>query len=269
MDSQERHELKENDLATFFANFGQWWEKWGNIILVVAVVTLASVAVYRLVVSQRAAAQHEAWADLGGATSPESYLQVAQTHRIEAVRALGYLRAGEMFHDRAIQSATANASNDATPGPEADLQQAAAAYQRVPEVTMRQVFRANAYLGLGAVAESRQDWTAAETYYTQAAEAAGELYPSLAGQAQHRRALLETLQRPVAFSPETAGATAPDLSLWRDMQNEQPDAGSAFTDDVLNWNGWANTGEEGLFAEEDPQSEEQATPTNDLPTLGD
>ena len=88
MDSQHRHELKENDLAQFLANFGQWWGKYGNYLLVIVLVISVTVLGRRWMNASATTANEAAWSDLAYSTSPDTYQLIAQTHDNPAARCL-------------------------------------------------------------------------------------------------------------------------------------------------------------------------------------
>jgi len=229
MDADHRHELKENDLAEFLGNFGPWWAKHGNTLLIAVLVVAAVFFGKRFIESRNAAVLEEAWADLAQATSPESYRLVAQSHELPAVRALADLRGADLWLAKAAApmpdtEPTPQGSQAATPVLTAEqfLDEAAMVYGRVandPQAHL--VFKLNAHLGLAAVAESRQDWAQAQQQYTWVTEHAGPGYKVIAAQAKARQGQLDRLKRPVVFGPDpdppatepTASDTLPDLDL--------------------------------------------------------
>ncbi|MFW6058662.1 MAG: tetratricopeptide repeat protein [Phycisphaeraceae bacterium] len=233
MDSEERHELKENDLAEFFRNFGEWWSQYGNYVLIVVILLAAGITGYNFYHSRVTQRHEQAWTDLAVATSPEGFAQVAEAHDDPVVQALAQLRAADLYRRRAIgryepieqpdvtldEQGTLDGlegETEAQADPAEDLAQAAALYQRVLEQDAQRVptvYRVNALLGLGAVLESEKNWDDAREQYDRAAELAGEALPQLAAQARQRRELLDELRRPIAFAPESdapdTGATGP------------------------------------------------------------
>ncbi len=160
---------------------------------------------------------------------PASRPRQRQPHRSST----GEFRGADLFRQRAIGRYTApqsdtekngkgkkaedgSAGADAegagdggeTPSSESDLEQAAGLYHRVlDQAEAPTVYRVNALLGLGAVAESRKAWDQAAKYYDQAAELAKDQLPFLAQQAQERRNLLSQLNQEIVFA--TQPATAP------------------------------------------------------------
>ncbi len=227
MDSEHRHELQENDLAEFLANFGQFWNKHGNTILTVALIVAVVFFGKRWYDSSVATAHEAAWSDLANATSPAALQAVADSHSDPSVRSLAYLRAGDLLLKKASQLATPSAeqarlsadpSADPTPQPPADpedshdaaqmtpqqaLESAAAMYQRVVrDGQLPRVYRFNAQLGLACVAEEQEDWGEAARQYQEIVEQAGEGYGAIASLATTRLAWLDRVKVPVVFAKE-------------------------------------------------------------------
>ena len=64
MDSKGRHELKDNDLAEFLENFGDFWSRHGNGIMVAVTLFLVVWIGLRYYNSTQAQSHENAWADL-------------------------------------------------------------------------------------------------------------------------------------------------------------------------------------------------------------
>ncbi|MFA9476714.1 hypothetical protein ACERK3_00265 [Phycisphaerales bacterium AB-hyl4] len=216
MDSEERHELKENELAEFFSNFGEWWEKYGNIVLLVLVLGAGSFAGYRLYNHWTYGAQQAAFGELAATSSVQGYALVAEEHRQPTVRSLAYLRGGDLALDAAVRPQDeADEDNDtgmAAMSRDEALDRAQAMYSRALETARQAPFRVNALIGLAQVAETRDDWEQAVTHYREAEQLATDAHlPGLARQANQRQALIEQLRQPVVFAPESAAPELPDL----------------------------------------------------------
>lgn len=221
MDSEERHELKENDLAEILRNFGDWFNEHGTKVLIAIIIVAATFTGYNFYTTSVQQRHDNAWTDLGNAIAPEDYLQVARSYDEPTVQTLAYLRGGDLFRRRAIGRyeplALVNEGLEALetpedPSPEADLEQAAAMYQRVLELNPEHtpaIYRTNALIGLGAVAESRRAWDQAREHYQQAIELGGEELPRLTRQAQRRLDLLDDLRQPIVFGPEPEPGEGP------------------------------------------------------------
>ncbi len=237
MDSEHRHELKENDLAEFLTNFGQWWSNYGMMLSVVVLAAVAIIVGKTVMDANAAAKKEQAWADLAGSTSPESYSLVAQLHTDPAVRALGNLRAADLVTTGPTLPQTDNTQTDQ---PDAAIEftekQAADMYKQViDDEAAHTVYKLNARLGLAAIAENSSDWDQAKNQYQQTIDQAGTAYAALATHARKRLELLDKLTLPVVFAPEapkpriedqplpTAAPPMPGVSDFGDTQDtDQP-----------------------------------------------
>ncbi|HEX7008822.1 MAG TPA: hypothetical protein VF184_02505 [Phycisphaeraceae bacterium] len=223
----EHDNLRENDLAEFLANFGEWWSKhWQHVLLAVLLIACVVLGV-RLISDWRTSKREYAWLDLAGTTNPESYPLVAQEYDNPTVRALAYLRGGDLYHHQAMHPPAEG--DDQALTPQQRLEQASQLYQQALEATKEPVYRANALLGLAAVAETQQRWDQARQYYAQAQQVAGDQLPSIAAEAQRRQELLDALKQPVAFAPEPA-VTAPSTQSTADEQAQEAPATQPGTD---------------------------------------
>ncbi len=227
MDSQERHELKENDLERFLTHFGEWWSQYGVSTLAIIAAIAAVFAGYQLINKWRVEAHENAWAELALQTSPESYRRVAESYSDPVVQSLAYLRGGDLFLEKALaptgsgESGAAEPDADAADGPAANppagaassgtpLDDAAWMYEQAIAASDHRVYRLNAMLGLAAVAESRRDWQGARERYEQVIREAGDEFPAIAAQAERRLGLLESVSRPIVLSDAPAEARRDD-----------------------------------------------------------
>lgn len=240
MDSEHRHELQENDLAEFFAHFGEWWQKYGNITLIVVMAIVLAVAGWRFISFRSAQAHENAWTDLAFATSPETFRAVAQSHDNPAVKTLAYLHGGDLLLGQAITGETPalptspQDDTDASPGaPAAPLDRdallsgARTLYEQALQSAPHVVYRINAHLGLASVAETQSRWDDARQHYEQAIEAAGAGFATLAEQARIRLDMLSNLRQPVVFAPDApaAGDAAAAVAPVIPQAAETADAG--------------------------------------------
>ena len=216
MDSQERHELQENDLATFLSNFGEWWEKYGNTVLIVVMAVVLVLAGWRFFTFQARQAHEEAWADLALATSPEALRNVAETHDDESVRTLAYLHGADLLLGQALtgempvtmegEDESGEVLSAAPRDRETLLTQAETLYQEAIESSPHDLYMLNARLGLASVAETQQRWDHAQSQYEQIVAAAGQRFPTIAQQARARLTMLGELKKPVVFAPASEAA---------------------------------------------------------------
>ena len=226
MDSQERHELKQNDLVEAVHHWkdilrnitnSAFIARWGNIILLFIVLLLAAWAVRTWANNRTAAMEDQLWGDLSNATSPEALRDTGDASGDVKVKALAYLRAGDLFLERAtqgpvviseIRSPTAEPVKTTTE-PDADARNAEQQYKAVLELrNVNQLVRLNALLGLASAYENLRKWDDAAKTYEQLKTEAGTEYPILVTRANNRLTILPRLKEPVRFAPDAAPADA-------------------------------------------------------------
>jgi tetratricopeptide (TPR) repeat protein len=219
MDREHRHDLEQNDLEQFLANFGEWRKKYGATTLLWIMVIVLAVVGWNLYGNITQSSHDNAWNDLAGTTSPEGFQRVAEDHGDETVTVLASLWGG----DAALTSALAPSNGEAAPDADAMLAQAEAMYQQILNQTGEPVYRISAILGLAAVAETRGDFEQAAQRYDQAIALAEPTYTALAQRAQQRKQMLDRLDEPVIFAPPVpqAEAAAPQEAQEQAPQ-EQP-----------------------------------------------
>jgi predicted negative regulator of RcsB-dependent stress response len=224
MDAKERHELKDNDLAEFLQNFGEFWNKHGNSISVAILVVLVAWIGLRFYNNMQATNHENAWADLASTSTPSGYRERAREDTgFGAIQEIALLRGAEQYHQQAID--LDNESSTPAPGMmsvEDSLKNAEAMYQQVLDSKSDPVFLANAAVGLANVAETRGDFDAAEKHWTQAEKIATDAkLGAIAAQAKVRLGMLDELKQPIVFgntveaapvTPDDTASEAPDSS---------------------------------------------------------
>ena len=215
MDTEHRHELKENELYEFFRNFRDWWDKHGLSTMLIVLVALAGFLFYRWYSGKEHRELNTAWTAMTDTSSPEGLVRVADEHGDrEGVRAYALLQAAHLLSQEAILGQTGmtaeGASLDAEQR-ELRLERAAELYQRVIELGEPRLMVLNARFGLAAVYESMGRFDEAREQYEQAARGS-QLYSGLAEIAERKIRELEVLQSPVDFAdaPATSEATDDD-----------------------------------------------------------
>lgn len=217
MDSKERHELKDNDLAEFLENFGAFWNRHGNAIstvFFVAVVAwvlwfgLPALDWYGLQSLRKTSAQtiERTWGDLAVITTPQGYRELArETKGHPGVEYVSLLRGAEAYHEEALKITDQQTEEDSdVMSPEESLASAMKMYKEVLDAKDAAVpFKANAAAGLANVSETMKDFDAAKQYWTQAQQLAeqGRL-SALEAEAKARLRLVTELARPIVFKDD-------------------------------------------------------------------
>ncbi len=220
MDAKERHELKDNDLAEFLQNFGEFWNKHGNSISVVILVVLVAWIGLRFYNNMQATSHENAWADLASTTTPSGYRERAREDSgFGAIQEIALLRGAEKYHQQAIKIQDEDGTGaQTTPGvmsADDSLKNAEAMYRQVLDSKSDPVFLANAAVGLANVAETKGDFTAAEQYWTRAEKLANDAHlGAIAAQAKVRLGMLDELKQPIVFgvSVQSQPATPEDTT---------------------------------------------------------
>lgn len=214
MDSQERHELKQNDLMEFFTHFREWWDKHGTNTLLVVLIILAGAVGYNYWSNYSSRQAEEAWSALDGASGPEGMADVAAAYGQQPVADFALLRAADQLMVEARHGLQATMVGEEADVVEltdeqvqARLQRAEKFYQQVidnqPDTANPPLAMLNAMMGLAAVYESTGRFDEAEQTYDQVIAKAG-MYRTIANQAQQQRQALEQIRTPVEFDPAPA-----------------------------------------------------------------
>lgn len=310
MDSEHRHELQENDLRESLSNWRETWDKYGTPITVAVLLVVVVFAGYRLYDTYTASKREAAWGELSQTSSPEGLAQVAEQHSLQPVRMLALLRAADLHlldtifvaesaaepGQDAQASGGANANTEGGGGGEEQagdaedsdasvveavrpaetreqkqrLERAETMYRRVLEEAEAAEFRANALLGLAAVAESREQWDAAADGYAKALDLAAESeLPGIAAVAEHRRQLLDKLRQPVAIveapEPEPQPNAGAGAGTGTGDAGEAPLDGMIDVPNLLEDPATAPAGDAGTDAPDAPDATDAAEETAESP----
>ncbi|MCC7408003.1 MAG: tetratricopeptide repeat protein [Phycisphaeraceae bacterium] len=212
MDSEHRHDLKENDLEDFFRNFREFWEKWGNTLLMAVLAVLVGVLVTRFVNQWRQQRHDQAWEALITETSPLGLEEVAKQAQDPTVSILASLQAGEAaLRGKPADTVSLGGLSDAR---RTELTSAKADFQRVIDnPAADETFKLNAMLGLAAVMEELGQPDEATKLYQQVIERGKASHqPAIAAEAEGRMAMVPRLSEPMRFGPEPV-TTQPTSSM--------------------------------------------------------
>lgn len=204
MDSERRHELETNDLREFMENFKDFWDKYGNQLLLGLIIVLGGWLGYSRYNQWQADKADAAYTSLNDADSPDAFRAIAGEHsRVfdEAMR-----RGGDTALGQARRDLIANDTEAAN----AVLKKAAAAYTALVERGGTVEYQLAGQEGLAKVAVMRDEWDKAEAHYQRVIELADDTYVTQADRAQRALNRLGLLKSPVAFAePDAAPEPLP------------------------------------------------------------
>lgn len=203
MDSKERHELKDNDLAEFLENFGDFWGKNGNTIMVIVIAVMAVWFGTRYYRSSAAIGHDNAWADLAATSTPAGYRERAvENAGHEGVPHLALLRGAEAYHQQAIKIKQDEGGevDESVMSSEDSLDAAEEMFNQLLASDAPAPYQANAAVGLANVAETRGDFDAAAKHWDKAKTIADEArLTTISTLAELRIGMLDDLKRPIVF----------------------------------------------------------------------
>lgn len=208
MDTEHRHELKENDLAHFLDRVGPWWKRHGFKTMVVVLVVVLAVVITRTS-KQRATAEHDkTWSQLGTASSPNEFLELTLDLKDPAARALAYLKGAAAYNLRASLPNMGEAPGSAAPANEEDRTDSLERAAKMVKTLLASsdtptLIRLNAMLLGAAIEENRGDFdAAAKQYQALIDDPDTEKEPAIRKRAEFRITMLPDLQLPQPFSPD-------------------------------------------------------------------
>jgi len=212
MDSEHRHELKENDLARAIAGIGDWWKNHGRNTMIILLVALLIIAGWRIVNFRSHQTHEQTWAELLTTSNPDVFRSRAASYSDPAAAALANLWGAAGYNARA--SLPGRTSDRTGADRAADLDHAETMLARVIDnPATPKIVRLNAMMFKAAVKENRGEYEEADKIYNhvkQSSEAPG--YEAWGHRAQQRLELLANYLSPVVFGPEPA-TPKPDLDL--------------------------------------------------------
>jgi len=219
MDSEHRHELKENDLYAFFRNFKTWWAKHGTQTLLVILLCVLALTAYRHFRGKDFRELDAAWSEYASVSTVEGRQQIAGVYvNRPGLSNLALLDAADELAMRVFSfdeagMPTSATTTELTQEQRETLEQAAALYQRVidaPQPTQPSLHLLNARMGLASVHETLGEWDQAEVQYRNVIKDAGS-YRNIALVAERLLSSMDERQEPIAFQP------APDVEGVDDM----------------------------------------------------
>ncbi|MBI1369305.1 MAG: hypothetical protein GC162_11715 [Planctomycetes bacterium] len=214
MDSQERQELKQNELEEFLLHFKEWFSKhFANTLLIILLI-IAGVMFARWYSGREKRALETAYGELANAPDPFGKIEVATRYEsLPGFAGVARLDAADML----LQQALGLTGDTATAAPNADekkryLEQAQKQYQLVIDSSKSAIQVFNARFGLAAVSETLGDFDKARQQYQQVEKDAGETWPVYGAQAKQMLADMDDIKSPVSFPPAPKAPPAPAAS---------------------------------------------------------
>lgn len=220
MKSEERHELQQNDLASWVYTAPILIKQYGSyILLALSCCVLAYMLWDRHVRNQQVAIQN-AWNELAQASDessedpPRKLRAITNTYDNRAVQAEAYRRLGKFYLQTVLAGNPPEGlrgvkitRDDALLEAEKALKKVTTEFADLPTAV------AAATLDLGAVEESRRDWDAAKKYYeTLTAKSGPFAATAFATEAQYRLDNLDKYKTPIAFGPPAKPVTTAPAS---------------------------------------------------------
>ncbi len=222
MKAEERHELQQNDLASWVYTLPYLLKQYGSYVLLVAACCVLSYQLWNYYQTKQEIALQSAWNEVNDADSPSTInppaklRSVIEKFDVRPVQAEAYLQLGKFYHDSVLAGNPEAGYKGVKIKKDAALEQAEAAFKKViSEYTDLPLAAAQAYLQLGAVEESKGDWDAAKRDYQKLIDKAGPYAgTAFASEAQFRLDSLDKFSQPVVFAvaaSQPATATAPAM----------------------------------------------------------
>jgi hypothetical protein len=217
MDSEHRHELKENDLEQALAHMGDLWRRYGTQALTLVVVGLAAFMGTRWLSGREQRNLEAAYGDLAAATNPAAKIQVAEDHSgLHAFQGKALLDAADLLSEQAIYGSGASAMGNAqmsASDAEQNLKQAAATYDKVIQLKQSPLQVIYARFNLAGVQESLGNWAGARVQYETIQKEAAEQWPHLAKLAVSLAGDLDSITQKIEFPAPPKETPAPAAAL--------------------------------------------------------
>lgn len=232
MDSQHKHELKENDLKQFITHFGEWWGKHQTKVLLIAIVLAGTILGVRILNNRAMEKKDSTFLALNLETSPAGFKAIAADADSDSVRAIASLRAADLLLQEASMPSSSIADENAiTPADrKARLEEARQLYNQAASASDSELMKLNAKMGIASVAESLGDWDEAVKVYESIKTSAGQTHPSFAAQADTRLAILPRVKIEPNFAPEPT-PKKPDDAKTGDTKTGDSKTGDTKTGD--------------------------------------
>jgi hypothetical protein len=227
MKSEERHQLKENDLASWMQyGFPLWLKQNGSYLLLVLALCFLGYQLYNMYERKQSNTRVAAWSELLNAAQaenpPAKYQTVIDTYDIKEVKAIAYLDLGQYYLHLLLSP---DQMQSLKIGKTEALEKAGNAFQKALDLFGEdKLIAGKASLGLASVAEDRGDWADARKRYQEIADkGANQVNAPFAEIAVERLKTLddrEKAPRLVALMPVTPPSSRPGTDFLPQLPGE-------------------------------------------------
>lgn len=211
MKSEERQELKQNDLADWIYHVPAFLSKYGTHLLFALVIALLAFNLWNWYQREQTRKTQNAWLELTEAERaqdpPAQYNRLILEYDVRPVQALAYANLGDFYH-RILLLGQIPPEYPAMKevAPEFAMAEAQKAYNKVlADFADQPLAVLRAHMGLGRLYEAQGEFTKARAQYEKLTATDTPYYnPAFAAVAQERIDTLDNRRRDVAFGPPAA-----------------------------------------------------------------
>jgi len=232
MDSQHRHELKENDLQNAIKGAKDFWGKHQFRVLSAAVLIAGLIFFVRFQNASEIADHENTWMALNTQADPEVLKAVARDAEDPRARAVASMRVANQLLVTAMDP-NAKSGEEENVKPLTDeeraemVKQAQVYYQAAINESPSPVTKFNARLALATIAENQRKWDDAAKQYDAIVEAskASKGLRWWGQQAEMRKTQLARIGEPIIWGKEEIVVPKPPIGLKPDTDNTKPPIG--------------------------------------------
>ena len=197
----EHASTHHDEIKEFLTGFQAFWARFGNAIMIVILIVLATVLLYRWLSGREERIREEAYLALIEAQVPLAKQEVAMRYEhVPGLAGKARLEAADMLFQEALAPASGALATAGPPPRKEKLDQAASLYERVIQMNDSPLQVAAARFGLAAVHETLCAFEKAREQY-ELIQKNADTEPVLAERAKQMAATLDEIQRPIVFPP--------------------------------------------------------------------
>ena len=209
MDSEHRHELKENDLAVAMTSLKDWWANHQMKVLGGAVLLAAIILGIRWMSASATNSRDAEQYELATAPSPEAYRALASATGNDSVQVQANLRGADAILPLLRKPIGTGPETITADRRKKLLDEAETMYKAALADATHPLVKIKAHLGLASLSETRGDWAKAKEHYQQAQKVGGEGNEFLIKRAAAFEAAIPRIQVTPVYGREEA-AKKPD-----------------------------------------------------------